>query len=132
MSVQLQGLIESPLLGGEGKEWLQEPREKPDEYLEWEDAQIFSLAASKEIKTYKDHLIPLTRTKHKHSLDTIWKFINLVSGRHIVNPNQGPHSSSRITKAFRVKQLMNFGVLVISSTAPLPGTAITFQAQAKM
>lgn len=83
MSVQLQELLESPLLGEEGTKWMQEPREKPDEYLDWEDAQIFSLHASKEIDSFKALLVPLTETKKKHVLETVWKYINLVSKRRI-------------------------------------------------
>lgn len=79
MSVQLQELLESPLLSEEGQNWLKEPREKQEDYLEWEDAQIFSLNASKDIDAYKDFLVPLTKTREKHVLETVWKYINLVS-----------------------------------------------------
>ncbi|KIP10936.1 hypothetical protein PHLGIDRAFT_125248 [Phlebiopsis gigantea 11061_1 CR5-6] len=77
MSVQLQELLESPLLSEEGQNWLKEPREKQEDYLEWEDAQIFSLNASKDIDAYKDFLVPLTKTREKHVLETVWKYINL-------------------------------------------------------
>lgn len=77
-------LLNTPLLGQEGERWKQEPREKPEQYLEWEDAQIFSVEAGKEIDTFKNLLVPLSKTKDKAILDTIWKYINLVSPQHLL------------------------------------------------
>ena len=67
-------LLNTPLLGEEGEKWKQEPREKPEEYLEWEDAQIFSVNAGREINTFKDLLVPLSKTRDKSVLDTVWKY----------------------------------------------------------
>jgi hypothetical protein len=77
--VQLQELLESPLLGADGAKWKQEPRQQPEEFLQWEDAQITSLKASEQVDTFKDLLVPLSNTKQKHVLETVWKYINLVS-----------------------------------------------------
>lgn len=87
MSVQLQELLESPLLSEEGQQWLKEPREKQEDFLEWEDAQIFSITASKDIDAYKDFLVPLSKTREKHVLETIWKYINLVSPSNTTYPS---------------------------------------------
>ena len=82
--MEVLDLLSTPLLGEEGEKWKQEPREKPEEYLGWEDAQIFSQQAGRNIDTFKDLLIPLSRTKDKAVLDTVWKYINLVSLLHTV------------------------------------------------
>lgn len=77
-------LLNTPLLGQEGEKWKQEPREKPEEYLKWEDAQIFSVEAGQEIDAFKNLLVPLSKTKDKAVLDTVWKYINLVSPQHLL------------------------------------------------
>lgn len=125
MSVQLQELLESPLLSEEGQNWLKEPREKQEDYLEWEDAQIFSLTASKDIDAYKGFLVPLNKTREKHILETVWKYINLVSSSHTTTSFAPLHVSYRIIKVPAARQLRTSGVLAISSIAPLLGMDIT-------
>ena len=51
----------------------------PEEYDKWIDAQIISEEASKHIANYKDIINPLTKTRNKNVLETMWKCVNLVS-----------------------------------------------------
>lgn len=79
MIVQLQELLESPLSGPEGELWKQLPRDMPEEYEDWVDAQIFSEKASKDISNFKDIIYPLEKTKMRNVLDNMWRLVNLVS-----------------------------------------------------
>lgn len=112
-TVQLQELLESPLLGEQGVKWKSEPRVKPEDYLNWEDAQIFSVTASKEINTFKEFLVPLSRTKEKHIMETIWKFINLVSQIRYILPERIFHCVFRTTRVSRARPSMSSGASMI-------------------
>lgn len=50
----------------------------PAEYERWFAAQSLSEEASSEIANFKDLIYPLEKTKHKTSLDNMWKCVNLV------------------------------------------------------
>lgn len=70
--------MEAPLVGPEGQSWKAEPREMPEEYERWIDAQIYSEKASEEYGNYKDIIFPLEKTRVKGVLDNMWKYVNLV------------------------------------------------------
>ncbi|KAH9935650.1 uncharacterized protein B0H18DRAFT_419553 [Fomitopsis serialis] len=74
--VKLQALIESPLLGPEGEQWKKEPRQMPEEYEHWVDAQIFSEQASQYYANFRDVIYPLTKTRQKANLDKLWSVVN--------------------------------------------------------
>lgn len=50
----------------------------PESYNQWEVAQTWSEAASEKWGNFKEMIQPLTRTKIKDVLDTMWKTINSV------------------------------------------------------
>lgn len=79
MSVELQQLLEAPLLGPEGDRWRTMPREMPDAFEQWSDAQVYSEKASAEYANFKDMIYPLEKTKNKAVLNNMWKYVNLVS-----------------------------------------------------
>ena len=71
-------ILEAPLLGAEGEALKKLPHGMPDEYETWVDAQLFSAKASQQHANYKDVIFPLERTKNKQTLDTMWRYVNLV------------------------------------------------------
>ncbi|KAI0793177.1 hypothetical protein C8Q75DRAFT_547778 [Abortiporus biennis] len=76
-ALQVQTMMESPLLASGSDNWKKEPRHMPEAFENWVDAQIFSLRASKEVANFKDIISPLEKTKTKTVLDNMWRFINL-------------------------------------------------------
>lgn len=81
ISLELQDLLESPLLGPQGEKLRTLPRQMPEQYERWLDAQIYSKQASESYANFKDLINPLERTKDPSVLDNMWKFINLVCFR---------------------------------------------------
>lgn len=71
-------IVEAPLLGAEGEALKKLPYDMPDEYEMWLDAQLFSAKASQQYTNYKDVIFPLERAKTKQTLDTMWRYVNLV------------------------------------------------------
>lgn len=84
-------IVEAPLLGPEGEALKRLPRGMPDEYETWVDAQLFSAKASQQHANYKDVVFPLDRTKTKQTLDTMWRYVNLVG--EIIPPREPPLTS---------------------------------------
>lgn len=78
VSLELQELLESPLLGPQGEKLKSLPRQMPEQYDRWLDAQIYSNKASESYANLKDLVNPLERTKDASVLDNMWKSINLV------------------------------------------------------
>ena len=76
--MQLLDLLESPILDEEGQAWKKDRPKMPDDYEAWVDAQLFSENACKEYATFKDQLSPWAMTIGQQTVDTIWKYINLV------------------------------------------------------
>lgn len=71
-------IVEAPLLGAGGEALKQPLRDMPDEYETWIDAQLFSGKASQQYANYKDVIFPLERTQTKQTLETMWRYVNLV------------------------------------------------------
>lgn len=71
-------IVEAPLLGSEGEVLKKLPHNMPDEYETWVDAQLFSAKASQQYANYKDIIFPLENAKTKQTLDTMWRYVNLV------------------------------------------------------
>ena len=86
VSLELQDLLESPLLGPQGEKLRTLPRQMPEQYERWLDAQIYSNQASGSCANFKDLINPLERTKDSFVLDNMWKFINLVCCRDLPQP----------------------------------------------
>lgn len=74
----MSAIVETPLLGPEGEALKRLPHGMPDEYETWVDAQLFSAKASQRYANYKDVIFPLEKTKAKQTLDTMWRYVNLV------------------------------------------------------
>ncbi|KAF8199716.1 hypothetical protein BJ912DRAFT_950065 [Pholiota molesta] len=79
ISLELQELLAAPLFGLEEEPWKSQPRQMPEEYESWVDAQIFSLQASNMFTNFKDMIDPLYKTKRKSNLDNVWKQIDQVN-----------------------------------------------------
>uniref|UniRef100_A0A8H8CPI7 Uncharacterized protein n=1 Tax=Psilocybe cubensis TaxID=181762 RepID=A0A8H8CPI7_PSICU len=85
--VELQEILSAPLFGPEGEAWLKSPRQMPDEYEAWIDAQIYSSRASELFSSFKDTIYPLERTRRPEVIDKLWNQIDQnyvsISGEHI-------------------------------------------------
>jgi len=76
--VQLQQLLETPLLNEEGRQWKNEDRKPPAEYESWINAEVCSAVAADQHNSFKENVFPLQRTKNASELDSMWKHINAV------------------------------------------------------
>jgi len=76
--LELQELLESPLLGARGQKLKQTARKMPEQYEQWLDAQMYSQQASSIYVNFKDLVSPLHRTEDKAVLEDMWKLINQV------------------------------------------------------
>ncbi|KAF7305999.1 hypothetical protein HMN09_00754400 [Mycena chlorophos] len=74
--VRLHGMLETPLLDPEFKEFLAAPAEKLPGYDAWYDAVMLSLKATEEVTAFKDIIFPLAKAKKKPVLESMWKAIN--------------------------------------------------------
>ena len=74
-------MLDGVLLGPHGNEWKKEPRQLPEAYEEWIDAQLFSKDASDRWPTFADLIYPLDKTSKKSTLDVMWARIKQVSSR---------------------------------------------------
>jgi hypothetical protein len=79
VTVELQDMLEGPLIGPGGEQWKQSPREMPEQYEKWVDAQLFSERAANEFPNSKNVLWPLEETKKAPVLENMWKHVNRVS-----------------------------------------------------
>ncbi|KAJ3834621.1 hypothetical protein EV361DRAFT_808140 [Lentinula raphanica] len=75
-TVQLQQMLEAPLLSPDGKEWKTEARPKHEPYNKWVAAQLQSQIASDKWACSKDASFPLNQTKLGEALDILWMSIN--------------------------------------------------------
>lgn len=75
--LELQELLDSPLLGPQGKKMKQTPRKMPEQYEQWLDAQIFSQQASNNYASFKDLVFPLSRTEDRTVLRDMWKHVDV-------------------------------------------------------
>lgn len=76
--LELQELLDSPLLGAGGEKMKQTARKMPEQYEKWLDAQIYSQQASNTYANFKDLVSPLHRTADKAVLEDMWKLVNQV------------------------------------------------------
>ncbi|OAX37405.1 hypothetical protein K503DRAFT_850462 [Rhizopogon vinicolor AM-OR11-026] len=74
--LELQELLDSPLLGAGGERMKQTPRKMPEQYEQWLDAQLYSQQASSTYASFKDLIFPLNRTEEKTVLEDMWKLVN--------------------------------------------------------
>ncbi|EMD37569.1 hypothetical protein CERSUDRAFT_114203 [Gelatoporia subvermispora B] len=75
--VELQEMLEAPLLGPDGDKWRKEPRQMPEDFEHWVDAQIYSEKASKRVDNWTSDIFPIERTQHAQRLEKMWQTINL-------------------------------------------------------
>lgn len=83
--VEMQQLLEAPLLIPEANEWKEEMWQMPQEFDTWRDAQMMSLKASEEIANIQDIVFPLTKTFRKAVLDSLWIRIDQVRNCRYTN-----------------------------------------------
>jgi len=76
--LELQELLDSPLLGSQGETMKQTPRKMPEQYEQWLDAQIYSQQASNYYANFKDIVFPLHRTDDRTVLENMWKHVDIV------------------------------------------------------
>ncbi|KAJ7268689.1 hypothetical protein B0H12DRAFT_61164 [Mycena haematopus] len=76
-SVQLQALLETPLLGADAAGWKELNPDTPPAFEQWLDAQYLSAEASDSIANWKDIIFPLPRSRKRPVLNEMWKTINL-------------------------------------------------------
>ena len=81
--VKLQEILEGPLLSLEGKQWLKQEREKPQEFDQWIYAQDVSAWVCENFSGDFSTMFPLERTLYQASVKKIWNAINLVSRDHL-------------------------------------------------
>ena len=74
-------MLEGVLLGPEGEAWKKEPRELPESYEAWVDAQIFSARATAMWDVYSDLIFPLENTLKRSVLDQFWTYTRKVRRR---------------------------------------------------
>ncbi|KAG6335576.1 hypothetical protein ID866_3516 [Astraeus odoratus] len=79
VTLELQELLDRPLLGSEGERLKALPRKMPERFELWIDAQIYSKQASEMYENFRDVINPLERTKNQSVLDQMWKMIDLVN-----------------------------------------------------
>ncbi|KIJ67776.1 hypothetical protein HYDPIDRAFT_107270 [Hydnomerulius pinastri MD-312] len=77
VTLELQELLERPLLGPQGEQLKGLPRQMPEQYEMWLDAQIYSKQASELYANFKDLISPLEKTSDRSTLDNMWRFMNL-------------------------------------------------------
>ncbi|KAG1746133.1 hypothetical protein EDB19DRAFT_1894277 [Suillus lakei] len=75
--LELQELLDSPLLGVQGEKMKQTPRKMPEQYEQWLDAQMFSQQASNNFANFKDLVFPLSRTEDRTVLNDMWKHVDV-------------------------------------------------------
>ncbi|OCH91443.1 hypothetical protein OBBRIDRAFT_753183 [Obba rivulosa] len=75
--VQLQEMLEAPLLGPDGEKWRKEQRQMPEEFENWLDAQIYSDKVSKKVDNWEQLVFPIEKTQHAQILDKMWQTVNL-------------------------------------------------------
>lgn len=121
MSIELQELLSAPLFGPEGEEWKKQPRQMPEEYEKWVDAQLYSEKASNLFASFKDTILPLEKTRKQNVLDDMWKQINSVrtSGPSIAVLTDLEYC--RIMLRFQEKESMRYGSWRVYSTTRLSG-----------
>ena len=81
--MELQAILESPLLGLDEETLKNTPRRKSAEFERWEDAQIQSENASKVTANFERIIFPLDKTKNKPVLENMWKCVIQVCFLHI-------------------------------------------------
>ncbi|KAI6121718.1 hypothetical protein F5141DRAFT_1091865 [Pisolithus sp. B1] len=76
VTLELQELLESPLLGREGEKLKALSRKMPERYELWQDAQLYSKQASECYDSFKDIINPLGTTKDQAVLDQMWEVVD--------------------------------------------------------
>ena len=82
--MQLQEILEAPLLGPQGEQWRKQPRSVPEEFTLWVEAQSLSEEASKSLGKMLGIIFPLKNTMNKDIVNAMWIRINDVrSPQHL-------------------------------------------------
>lgn len=76
VALQLQEILEAPLLGPQGEQWRKQPRSVPEEFTLWVEAQSLSEEASKRLGNKLGIIFPLEKTMNKGIVNAMWIRIN--------------------------------------------------------
>lgn len=79
--VQLQHMLDAPLVGPEGQKWVEAAKalEKTEDVKAWLAAQEISEAATNNFPTFKNIIFPLEKTQKADVLSNMWRLIDAVS-----------------------------------------------------
>lgn len=80
VAIKLQEILEVPLQGLEGEQWLKQEREKPQEFDQWIYAQDVSAWVCDNFGDSLSMMFPLEKTRYQTVVTEIWTAINGVSG----------------------------------------------------
>lgn len=76
VALQLQEILEAPLLGPQGEQWRKQQRSVPEEFTLWMEAQSLSDEASKRLGNKLGIIFPLEKTMKKEIVNAMWIRIN--------------------------------------------------------
>lgn len=76
VALQLQEILEAPLLGPQGEQWRKQQRSVPEEFTLWMEAQSLSNEASKRLGNKLGIIFPLEKTMKKEIVNAMWIRIN--------------------------------------------------------
>ena len=78
-----------------GDKWQTEPRQLPESYEAWIDAQLFSKEASDRWLTFADLVYPTEKTQKKATLPSLWAKVKEVRHPHTSTCHIMTHSPHR-------------------------------------
>lgn len=78
ITIQVLDLLESPLVGTEGENWVQNTVHMSKQFTQFLNAQAASAQACTLVDSWKPLLKPLRETKRRPILDELWRNINKV------------------------------------------------------
>ena len=81
VALQVQEILEAPLLGSQGEQWRKQPRSVPEEFTRWIEAQSHSEEASRALGNKLGIIFPLVNTMKKNVVNAMWIRINDVRAR---------------------------------------------------
>lgn len=79
VAIKLQEILEGPIQGLEGEQWLKQEREKPQEFDQWIYAQDVSAWVCDNFGDNLSMMFPLEKTRYQSVMNEIWAAINGVS-----------------------------------------------------
>ncbi|TFY80469.1 hypothetical protein EWM64_g3543 [Hericium alpestre] len=78
VAIQLQFIMEAPLAGTDGERWKKIPRDMPDEFKDWLEAQDKSEAVMEALHGNVDFIVPVEVTKKQAVVDKFWRQVDAI------------------------------------------------------